>query len=590
MTLEIWATITKVSSDAWGKFYTWGQSTERNVSITMQGNTQFTCSGPNGRQGNTSCFGDMYTGSETGREYYFVMTLKPNGKGGTLFKFRRFNSDKKEEVLYDYDIQNWLVNDIEQEFFKLGWSVWGNNALGMEVNEIRIWDAALTDLQIKRHVQNGPDNLSDEETTVSVRANEPNIFGETVADSIKEKDYLLHRWTFNRSLEDSAGSSDATIKGNASFTQTGTGVHLPGGSRNTSWIDMGDNGGIPVDDTPFTIEAWVYSHNQSKSWTRMFSFGKRKRKATHSVDPAVPDSLYSGLFFSYKGNGKRSIMQVFDHGTMKLDIEACNNDGVGQGYLSENTECHVAFTFIPDSATGNTEYRIYGATAANGTRMFLRSGIIEGWLPSRALARGETDDDNGDATYNWLGLSQWNDSDANATFNEFRIWNCALSEKQLEINRQLGPDKLPVLTKVNKERTFDADISDGATLNFGGNTLSMGTISGKGAIVNASAIIVGDINPGGKGVVGELTLNGNVVVTGTINLDVGDKIVVNGSLDLSLAKVVLSNSSKDFFCFASTTDGVIGTPALADKYNGLVIKTTSKDAWITFEGLKIKVR
>jgi hypothetical protein len=48
-----------------------------------------------------------------------------------------------------------------------------------------------------------------------------------------------------------------------------------------------------------------------------------------------------------------------------------------------------------------------------------------------------------DDVNNWLGRSQWNDAMFQGNFNEFRIWEGALSSEQVAANRAAGPDNLP---------------------------------------------------------------------------------------------------------------------------------------------------
>jgi hypothetical protein len=47
---------------------------------------------------------------------------------------------------------------------------------------------------------------------------------------------------------------------------------------------------------------------------------------------------------------------------------------------------------------------------------------------------------------NWLGRSQWNDAMYQGKFNEFRIWEGALSADQVTVAFAAGPDQVPVVT------------------------------------------------------------------------------------------------------------------------------------------------
>ena len=68
-------------------------------------------------------------------------------------------------------------------------------------------------------------------------------------------DALIHRWSFNNSLEDSGsiGGKTAVLGGNAALYGE-TSVRVNAGGNGTSWVELGANP-IPSDlgDTPFTI-------------------------------------------------------------------------------------------------------------------------------------------------------------------------------------------------------------------------------------------------------------------------------------------------------------------------------------------------
>ena len=49
---------------------------------------------------------------------------------------------------------------------------------------------------------------------------------------------------------------------------------------------------------------------------------------------------------------------------------------------------------------------------------------------------------------NWLGRSQWNDAMFQGKFNEFRIWEGALSADQVAASQAAGPNSLPVASAI----------------------------------------------------------------------------------------------------------------------------------------------
>jgi len=117
----------------------------------------------------------------------------------------------------------------------------------------------------------------------------------------------------------------------------------------------------------------------------------------------------------------------------------------------------------------------------------------------------------------WLGHSEWPDNDANASYDEVRIWNAALTESQLQANSVLGPDALQATFSSAAALPNNASvaISAGAALNLVGAPQT-------GDIIVFQSITVKDLDlikrvmglPGDHIVIG----NGKVSVNGqTLN-------------------------------------------------------------------------
>jgi len=88
---------------------------------------------------------------------------------------------------------------------------------------------------------------------------------------------LRNRWSFNGNLNDSVGSSPATIvevgANDVVYNDatTPTGITLTGGARAASdWVKLGSNL-LPKSITPVTIEMWA-KQNTIQNWGRVFDF------------------------------------------------------------------------------------------------------------------------------------------------------------------------------------------------------------------------------------------------------------------------------------------------------------------------------
>ena len=141
----------------------------------------------------------------------------------------------------------------------------------------------------------------------------------------------------------------------------------------------------------------------------------------------------------------------------------------------------------------------------------------------------------------WLGHSEYTaDPDGNASYNEVRIWNAALTEAELRENSLYGPATLPTSMQgvgalpVSARVVLSAD----ATLNMNGASQTVAEVSGCGLVTNGTFIVTGAVAPGGTNAVGTLSVAASATLTGTLLADVAldgscDTLNVSGSLDVS---------------------------------------------------------
>lgn len=534
MTVQIWATLKERTS--WAKLFCW--SGMQYSFMDGGGWSKFSLLGEGGTANLEATGGNI----DVDQYCCYTMTLIPDGTGGTHLRLCRWNATTGELMnSRDFNGAGWLVSKINQENFWLGKSYWEDASVKAEYDEVRIWKGVFADSELKEQVLLGPDCLPGENAKA-------NVLNSAASEDLINNNYLLHRWSFNGTLEDHAGESVATLKGDAALGGSGTFVRLPGGSRGAGWIDLGEVGGFPTNDTPFTIEWWVKSHEYVAN-RRIFSIGKRPASASEGDSV---ESLECGLHSYFAdGDGEGKWWRVTARG---------GEDGekaiAGQGWLEKGVEYHMAATFIPDSESKNTTCFVYAYRADGRGGVGVGTETIKGWIPSMV-------NDVPGKMCCWLGHSQWGDSDPIADYNEFRIWNGALTEAQLAINRALGPDRLPAIAQINPPRAFNLTVEDGASVDLMGQSATVGTLLGSGDVQNAGELHVAKrLFPGGAHEVGSLTFRGRLSVSGEIHIDEGDMIVVDGQLDLTDARIVLDGTHKLPIVFARASGGIQGVPEI----------------------------
>ena len=517
--------------------------------------------------------GDNFDAMADGAEYLWVIRFSPTGPAHTDVTVMQYDASGK--LLHSHTANaEWHPSCMEGSFYRLGYSGGGEGDAQTSFSEVRIWRGALSEAEIAAHASAGPDVLTAENANA-------NTLPEEASGELRTGNYLAHRWSFNGDVKDSAGGADATLKGGAAFDFARTRVVLPGGSRGAGWVDLGERGIFPTNDTPFTIELWT-TRRETVEDARIFSIGKRP-------DGTAGDSVASlscGFFACYADGDSEGSWWYAGRRKDGGEVRCLCEKGLEKG-----REYHLAVTVIP-GADGNTRVQTY-TFDSNGLSTNMRTETFEGWTPSSV---NKIDG----VVCSWLGHSQWGNDDSKVDFDEVRIWNCALSEAQLLENNLLGPDVLPMLSAEAAQAAGalnlgSAVVASGATIDFAGDSATVENLSGAGTVANAVAVVVtGVMSPGGDGAAGMLTIDGDVAVTGTIRLDDGDRIVVDGSLDLSGATVeIVSPMLSGPFTFATATGGVTGSPAVSATggwNRRCVVSVTGTEARIKRLGFTVKIR
>lgn len=276
---------------------------------------------------------------------------------------------------------------------------------------------------------------------------------------------LVHRWSFTGgSLADSVGSIAARTAGSntAGITAADGQLTLPGGAHNSARIELGDGSVavLPNSTDGLTLELWATLHTKTKNCDRVFSINE------NWVD------AQSARFFSLCWTTSNDPWDYFfahwkswdDQGTWQVVSDSSAPYLVGR-------EQHIAAVFAPgESGWTVTIYRHNAETS-----QFIKSKTITSnnanWTPADLST-----------TLIALGYSyQTGNPDANASYNEVRIWNKALSADDLVRSAMLGPDAdfavKPALVKAGAgSLTLASGNTYAGATDVRGGTLALGAV------------------------------------------------------------------------------------------------------------------
>jgi alpha-L-arabinofuranosidase len=207
---------------------------------------------------------------------------------------------------------------------------------------------------------------------------------------------LTHRYSFNGNANDLIGTANGVLQGGASLSSGA--LVLDGVS---GYLSLPAN--IVTGYTAITLEAWV-TDNGSAAWARIFDFGNNTTDYMFLSVPAGGGNLRGA--YTTNGNGAEQVLQW-----------------PGSGRPPVGQESHIVWT--SDSTTHTGLLYVNGVPVGTNANMTLTPAAL------------------GPTVNNWLGRSQFGaDPYFNGAFDEFRIWNVALSSNSVAQNYLLGPDQI----------------------------------------------------------------------------------------------------------------------------------------------------
>jgi hypothetical protein len=240
-----------------------------------------------------------------------------------------------------------------------------------------------------------------------------------------------HRYEFSGNADDSAGGAHGTLVnplGLATFhdgvldmTQANNNVLSGAAETQGAHVDL-PNGIVSALGNQATFEMWV-NVQTNYNWDRIFDFGTSD--GGEGSSGGAPNSEY---IFGTTMNGANQSLRVAHRSENEPPATGFDENLVESfGRLSTGVEHHLAVVW--DEVAGTQSVYLDGQLLDVGT------GPIRSTITLAAMQ-----DVN-----NWLGRSQWNDPMFDGTFNEFRIYDYALSADQVLGNFQAGPDAVNVV-------------------------------------------------------------------------------------------------------------------------------------------------
>ena len=227
---------------------------------------------------------------------------------------------------------------------------------------------------------------------------------------------LLHRWSFEGGTDaerladtGSLASSEtaATVCGSdpAAVTFAGGKVSLSGVGNGAGYLSLATNA---IPDTA-TLEFWA-REDGVQNWSRVFDYG-------------TGTANYTMLAWT-GGTSQRN-----DRFSVVSPNASGNIDDMMAPY-APGTMYHISLTYEKDATDGSTMVRVMRRNAKTGELQRMASRTVANFKVS----------DLADAVL-YLGHSFFaSDYDANATYDEVRVWSGVLSDAQLKANAIAGPD------------------------------------------------------------------------------------------------------------------------------------------------------
>lgn len=246
---------------------------------------------------------------------------------------------------------------------------------------------------------------------------------------------LAHRYSFSETtgastVVDSVGGANGTVyAGNAgtvvSFADGQ--VVFPGsaaGYTDGPYIDLPD--GIVSSKNNIAFEVWAtWNGPAGESWQRLFDIGSSGKAGG---DPHAAGNGTGSFFLTPRSGGNRLRFNAAPQGfANEQQLESTAPTPTGQ-------QLHIVALYAPDFNT--SQLWLNGILQSSRTAPFPLSDVHD--------------------TNCWIGLANWNDPPLQGSINEFRIYEGFLTELDIALRAEAGPDALPTEPGALQSISLDA--------------------------------------------------------------------------------------------------------------------------------------
>ncbi len=318
---------------------------------------------------------------------------------------------------------------------------------------------------------------------------------------------LAHRWSFDNSLADSVGGVAAILSGSNTALGANAVAVAGSGSSHVNYVSLGNGSSnlLPTGNAPFTVQVWA-TENGVQNWSRIFDFGST-------------------------AGGNSNLFWSWTQGTNPPGVVAANSVNYSNSVgFTVGKEYNVSLVVTPSGA-GSTLHWYQYDTSGN---LLGSGGTVTTWNISKLTQANM-----------WLGRSEYSDNDANASYDEVRIYDAALAPSQLAASSLAGPDtQLAPVVSVLPSAT-PLTIAPGGTLDLDGGSQQVASLSGGGSVINSntafasvltvsatgtSSIFGGSIRGGGSLGTVAFVLSGGTETFSGVNTYTGGTTVPAGTL------------------------------------------------------------
>lgn len=195
----------------------------------------------------------------------------------------------------------------------------------------------------------------------------------------------------------------------------------------------------------------------------------------------------------------------------------------GQTYNDKGIRCGGGTTMYSTPGDGNDFVNNGGKTFTNGAEMVTQTNL--GTTPHIATFYAGNNATWAGSISTTIGCYWYNSYPARfykGVIGEMIVYNRVITDaERLQIEEYLRLKWTDATSTIVNFLPEGASLSltNNGTLNLGKTTQTLGSVTGSGTITNGSAIVTGDIRPGGDGVIGTLGFNGFEQQTATYYAD-----------------------------------------------------------------------